>query len=1264
MKILNLSFCNLNSLKGTWQIDFMDSAFADGIFAIVGQTGAGKTTILDAICLAIYGQTPRISSISNTHNELMSVDTGECFASVELEIGQKLYRFYWGQRRANKKSGGKLQAIKREISELQYPKQDGGTILESKANLCERKAVEIMQMNFRQFTRSVMLAQGDFCAFLKANANEKGEILEQITGTTIYGELSAKAYQIAKQKNDELTVLQNKLTDSQIMGDEAFLALQQHIDEQQKQLDNYKKTQQQLEHNIKLAEQKQQQEQRIQTLTKTIYHSQQALDNFAPQAAVLDKANRAFELEHDYQLLTMLDLQVKEHEQNLDELNKQLPVLTNQLKQSNNIAAQHSLNLQQQKEHFQYTLPLFKKVRQLDESIRQSTIHQQQLITKRNELLNQTDTLKNTLNQFNQEKSILDTQLTNITHKLKNSAHFDTLGNDLEKIKLLISQLTQNFLDINNLENSIHQYQDNLSSQQKIIAEKREKFKKIDQEINQEKTQYLALLKEAQIALNIDANDDFSETLFNSQELIIKENIYQYTNIQNIAQLLLEQYQQLEKLSQELKKINTDIQHINQQKNLIEETIQKNEQLHHQENNSLISLQQAYEFEQEIHLLKTQLEKLQDGNPCPLCGSTTHPYKKSNNYQEKNSDNIQQAILYTTKKTLHYQHIIQEDKQKITGLDVTINHLKQKDAEKQNNIKQLQAKNKQLIDKLIVLNQSIDIDHIQNICHHSTVKDIEDFLVEIQKNLNQFNEQNKQYQYYQPIITNQNKKIKDLSNNLDILKNEGLSIHHQLQIITNQITYAEQELKSLYNKTTSLINEINQLFTIYHQENINIINNDTINISNYILKKLTETHKNHHILIDQSHEINQKLNSLDIHINNTNTQLQEISNHISINTKELEDNNYQIQEIKDKRKKLFEDKDTEKEEQLIRNTIDELQKNYDSSINHLNTVKEQFINIENNINHIHSTLQKTRQEFNIKYIKFNQLLNEKKFNHLQEFLSSRMNNHQRDKLNQEYNLISQNLKNQQHSLELYKKELGDFIGNYPDILNIDLYQLDINKKNLQNNIDELLEKIGKDKQIYIHADIDRKKHHELYQQIEQYKTENAIWFKLDKLIGSADGKKYRNFVQGLTLDMVLFYANQVLHQMSERYILHHNHNNHKDLLQIDVIDTHQANEKRSTKNLSGGESFIVSLALAMGLSMMNSDKIDIASLFLDEGFGTLDDEILDIALLTLSLLNKNGKMIGIISHVPALKERIHTKIIVKKHNNGSSVLTGAGVYKQ
>ena len=178
------------------------------------------------------------------------------------------------------------------------------------------------------------------------------------------------------------------------------------------------------------------------------------------------------------------------------------------------------------------------------------------------------------------------------------------------------------------------------------------------------------------------------------------------------------------------------------------------------------------------------------------------------------------------------------------------------------------------------------------------------------------------------------------------------------------------------------------------------------------------------------------------------------------------------------------------------------------------------------------------------------------------------------------------------------------------------------------------------------------------QAINAQKIEWLRWNQLHELIGSADGKKYRNFVQELTFEMLVAQANRQFKKMSDRYLLRRNE---QQGLELDVIDNYQAGEIRSTKNLSGGESFLVSLALALGLSQLASQTIRIDSLFLDEGFGTLDDEALETALATLAGLNEEGKLIGIISHVPALKERISVQIQVVPQMGGKSRLIGPGV---
>ena len=186
MKVLRLSFKNLNSLAGGWDIDFEHPDYvSSGIFAITGPTGAGKTTILDAICLALYGQTPRLNKITQSENEIMSRQTGECFAEVEFETAKGRFRCHWSQHRSRKQADGQLQSPRHEIAEA-----ESGVILESKLKAVASKVEDVTGMDFDRFTRSMLLAQGGFAAFLQARPDERAPILEQITGTAIYSRIS------------------------------------------------------------------------------------------------------------------------------------------------------------------------------------------------------------------------------------------------------------------------------------------------------------------------------------------------------------------------------------------------------------------------------------------------------------------------------------------------------------------------------------------------------------------------------------------------------------------------------------------------------------------------------------------------------------------------------------------------------------------------------------------------------------------------------------------------------------------------------------------------------------------------------------------------------------------------------------------------------------------------------------------------------------------------------------------------------------------
>jgi exonuclease SbcC len=169
--------------------------------------------------------------------------------------------------------------------------------------------------------------------------------------------------------------------------------------------------------------------------------------------------------------------------------------------------------------------------------------------------------------------------------------------------------------------------------------------------------------------------------------------------------------------------------------------------------------------------------------------------------------------------------------------------------------------------------------------------------------------------------------------------------------------------------------------------------------------------------------------------------------------------------------------------------------------------------------------------------------------------------------------------------------------------------------------------------------------------IETQNKEFARWAKLSALIGSADGRKFSRFAQGLTLARLADLANLHLVKLSDRYQILKSRTKDLELL---IVDGYQADVVRPMATLSGGESFLVSLALALGLSDLASRKVQINSLFIDEGFGTLDSDTLDVAISALENLQAKGKTIGIISHVEALKERIGTQIQLTKQPGGSS----------
>lgn len=205
MRIESVTFKNLNSLSGEHTIDFTGPPLGTtGFFAITGPTGAGKTTIFDAICLALYGKTPRLTQSTD---QIMTRHTASSFSRVRFRTGNSCYISRWSLHKARGKADGALQPQEMELAEIKenVPR----SIQEGKTNVCQ--AVEsITGLDFERFTRSMMLAQGDFASFLKANATERAELLERLTGSAIYTDLSIAAYQKNKEIKSQLEFLEKQ----------------------------------------------------------------------------------------------------------------------------------------------------------------------------------------------------------------------------------------------------------------------------------------------------------------------------------------------------------------------------------------------------------------------------------------------------------------------------------------------------------------------------------------------------------------------------------------------------------------------------------------------------------------------------------------------------------------------------------------------------------------------------------------------------------------------------------------------------------------------------------------------------------------------------------------------------------------------------------------------------------------------------------------------------------------------------------------------
>ncbi len=239
--------------------------------------------------------------------------------------------------------------------------------------------------------------------------------------------------------------------------------------------------------------------------------------------------------------------------------------------------------------------------------------------------------------------------------------------------------------------------------------------------------------------------------------------------------------------------------------------------------------------------------------------------------------------------------------------------------------------------------------------------------------------------------------------------------------------------------------------------------------------------------------------------------------------------------------------------------------------------------------------------------------------------------------------------------ETQEKGVAEHRNHQPDLsLNKDvLMQEKLDKIQTKTNLNDQLSLLKAKK---MHHQDNEKMLNELISEAEKARMDYVNWSKLNELVGSAKGDKFKAFAQEFTLDVLLQNANIKMRDIAPRYKLTRIPNT----LSLQITDKDMFNAVRSVYSLSGGETFLVSLALALGLSALSSKQMNIESMFIDEGFGSLDQETLATAMDALESLRTQGRKIGVITHVREMTERIPTRIQVSKKNNGASRITIEG----
>lgn len=1220
MKIKKVTIHNLNSLRLKASIDFSAPPLADaGLFAITGDTGAGKTTILDAITLALYGRVHRNKDVK----EVMSYGAVESLAEVEFEAGEGIYRSKWSIWRARRKEDGQILGPDRELSQYN-PKTGEFEILAQKKGDSDQLIEQITGLDYDRFSRSVLLSQGDFAAFLRAGERERSELLERITGTEVYSILSKGAFQKFRQEEERLAQARRELETLRIMDPVEIETLQAEQTQLRRDAVQLKSEMEAAASALQWRRQLVALEQKSAELAAERQVLSAALDATLPDVQRLDLHVRATALQPLLERAGEARERVAALETEIRDISASLAAKHAAVEETSAAVQSAHAHWEALRLRFNERKPLFDQALELDAGIRQLAEPLQSIERKYSALAKDRQKLQGT--QSETEASLRETLaiIANAETLLAENAADAQLQEDFPKIEIKLAELRSAWSDKKQAVQQADTFAEAVEAAQAELLKKESRAAETAVQLEQLKAQFKAAAPE-HFATN---RQELLELTNNEIEQLQQrrgniEQLYRlYDEYQGLLRELSGYEEQLENLQREDLDVNKQMMTALEAMDAIDRQLEFK--------------QAVYEQQQIIANYEKDRQLLQEGEPCPLCFATVHPFreKQFKPFVDQAKLELESVKAQSDLLREHYRKLSRRQ----SDIGVRIANLSGGE------MQELSGQIASQFERIMAYEERIAgfVAHTAAEDFHATpglalatrLAEAERIIEEKKLARNE--------------LIKRSKELDSLESEWQAFSDELAGKRNETTLLQERLFNAKERQSSAEVRYAALCSEIDELLSPYG-----------LKFEEQQAKSDIETLRRRRDEWQQSSqqraEAEKNKELLEQRIEQGRARLLEMESELQALTAERTTLQSELETLQNRRAALSVGPDPKAGREQEALELEQALQSSDTAKESLRKLEAEFASLQSLLAQRRSDELEARSKSEGFYQKLEDAAVKAGFAGaaaLREALlppaEAAAIEAQKTELERKILELDAAIRNTAQSL---KAEDARQLSPAP------AEELEARLNELQTANETLQQRLGA-----IHSTLEedqkrRREASELQARVERQHVEFRRWARLNELIGSADGKKFRVFAQGLTLRKLVALANEHLQRLSGRYVILRKSD---EDLELEIMDTFQADNRRSVNTLSGGESFLVSLALALGLSDLAGRNAAIRSLFIDEGFGTLDDNSLDLAISTLENLQAAGKTIGIISHVKELKERIGAQIFVRKSGNGFSTVEVRG----